>query len=236
MAVTLTLEQLADHLRIERAAVASGTILAGILSEMLALATATVEKYAVDAPESALNVAAARMVGYAYDAPPAPAATAYAAIMVNSGAASLLNPWRSARAEIVPAIGLPVAEPEPTPTPTPETILTPAYIPHPGSHFRYVGWSIDTTVTSGELANGQQYSGDDLTIPDGGPGHVWFAVDADAGYPDALFYQGNPTNLLSVYTRQAGMVTVNQVDYLVGISSLLGENAEGIVIQLRYNP
>ena len=98
MAVTLTLEQLADHLRIERAAVAVGTPVNTVLAEMLALATATVEQYAVSAPDSAHNIAAARMVGYAFDAPPAAAMTAYAAIMLNSGAAHFLNPWRSARA------------------------------------------------------------------------------------------------------------------------------------------
>ena len=105
MAVTLTLEQLADHLRIERAAVAIGTPQNTVLAEMLALATATVEQYAVSAPDSAHNIAAARMVGYAFDAPPAAAMTAYAAIMLNSGAASLLNPWRAASGGMTTATG-----------------------------------------------------------------------------------------------------------------------------------
>ena len=103
MAVTLTLEQLADHLRIERAAVAVDTPVNTVLAEMLALATATVEQYAVSAPDSAHNIAAARMVGYAYDSPPAAAMTAYAAAMVNSGAAHFLNPWKSARAGMTEA-------------------------------------------------------------------------------------------------------------------------------------
>ena len=101
MAVTLTLEQLADHLRIERAAVAAGTPVNVVLSEMLALATATVEQYAPDAPDSAHNIATARMVGYLYDSPPASAGGAYASGFLYSGAARALGEWRVARSELV---------------------------------------------------------------------------------------------------------------------------------------
>ena len=235
MAVTLTLEQLADHLRIERVAVAAGTPQNTVLTEMLALAAATVEQYAVSAPDSAHNIAAARMVGYAFDAPPAASMTAYGVIFVNSGAASLLNPWRSARADAVPAIGL-------TPTVTddeePETPLiptNPVHPVHPGTHNRYVGWIVGTPVTANVVSNGQLFTADMLTIPDGGPGRVFFAVPEDIGYPDSLHYGNSNLNELPSYSEQADTVEVEGAQYIVGVSDAeLAETAEGIIITLGY--
>ena len=210
----------------------------GILTRQRSVAESMIERYANGAPTDVKDEAAVLTVGHLYEMPVGQRNHANA--MRQSGAMSLLAFWRSPTSAVV-GITDETADDDDgdggAGTATPETPLTPAVGPHPGTHYRYIGWSLDTTVTPGEVANGQQYSGDDLTIPDGGPGYVWFAVEADAGYPDALYYAGNPTNLIGVYTQQAGVVTVNQVDHLVGISaSLLGENAEGIVIQLRYNP
>ncbi len=205
----------------------------GIVEGLRSVADELINLYAPDAPDSVKDEAAVRFVGYLYDAPHAGAGV-HPDAMRNSGAMSLLAWWHEGGAYAADGA---VDADDTTAPETPESPLTPAYTPHPGTHYRYIGWSIDTTVTPGEVANGQQYSGDDLTIPDGGPGYVWFAVEAAAGYPDALYYAGNPTNLIGVYTQQAGVVEANLVDHLVGISaSLLGENAEGIVIQLRYNP
>ena len=208
----------------------------GILTRQHSVAESMIERYANGAPSDVKDEAAVLMVGHLYEMPIGQRSHANA--MRQSGAMSLLSFWRTAGSTIV---GVPepadVDDGDDTVPLTPETPSTPVVGPHPGTHYRYIGWSLDTVVTPGEVANGQQYSGDDLTIPDGGPGYVWFVVEAAAGYPDALYYAGNPTNLIGVYTQQAGVVTVNMVDHLVGISaSLLGENAEGIVIQLRYNP
>ena len=105
MAVTLTLEQLADHLRIERAAVGINDPRRTLLVELLQAGTHTIERCAPDAPTDVQNLAASRFAGYSYDAPPAPSGAAYAAVFVNSGAAHLLNPWRTARAALVPTTG-----------------------------------------------------------------------------------------------------------------------------------
>ena len=94
MAVTLTLEQLADHLRIERAAVASGDPRRTILVELMQACMERVEQYAPDAPRDTQNLAVARFAGYVYDAPSASAGATYGPAFLNSGAVSLLNPWR----------------------------------------------------------------------------------------------------------------------------------------------
>ena len=69
MAVTLTLEQLADHLRIERAAIGAGEPTRTILVELMQVATERVEQYAPNAPRDTQNLAVARFAGYVYDAP-----------------------------------------------------------------------------------------------------------------------------------------------------------------------
>ena len=115
MAVTLTLEQLADHLRIERAAVASDDVRRTILVELMQACTERVEQYAPDAPRDTQNLAVARFAGYVYDAPSASAGATYGPAFLNSGAVSLLNPWRGGRAAAV----------------HPETTLTPATPPPP---------------------------------------------------------------------------------------------------------
>ena len=99
MPVTITLPSLADHLRIERSAIADGTPQHTIVAELLNVATETVERYAGDTtPNSCLNLAVAQLCKYLYDQPNAPKGPGYASAIVNSGAAHLLHPWRAARA------------------------------------------------------------------------------------------------------------------------------------------
>ena len=125
MAVTLTLEQLADHLRIERAAIGTGDVRRTILVELMQAGTAFVEQYAPDAPRDIQNLALARFAGYAYDAPSAPAGGTYAAMWLNSGCVGLLNPWRDARADYVPATGTTTPATAPTTPDTPDTPVDP---------------------------------------------------------------------------------------------------------------
>ena len=99
MPVTITLPSLADHLRIERSAIADGTPQHTIVANLLDLATETVNQYAGDAtPNSCLNLAVAQICKYLYDQPNAPKGPRYASAIVNSGASGLLNRWRKAGA------------------------------------------------------------------------------------------------------------------------------------------
>ena len=69
-----------------------------ILRRLHAVATAHVTRHAPDAPEDVQDEATIRIVGYLYDQPNAGRSIAYANALRNSGAASLLLPWREHRA------------------------------------------------------------------------------------------------------------------------------------------
>ena len=128
MAVTLTLEQLADHLRIERAAIGAGEPARTILVELMQVGTERVEQYAPDAPRDTQNLAVARFAGYVYDAPSASAGATYGPAFLNSGAVSLLNPWRRAGAGMVhPVPGPPVVTEETDLEPTATPVVTETY-------------------------------------------------------------------------------------------------------------
>ena len=74
-----------------------------ILSRLLSVATAIVERYAPDAPQDVCDEAEIRICGYLYDRPPEASSRGMSA-MLHSGAQSLLAPWRNP--------GLPVPEDE----------------------------------------------------------------------------------------------------------------------------
>ena len=80
MPVTLTLEQLADHLRLDRAAATATDLRYTVLLSLFESGKAEVELYAPSAPVAVQNQALAQLVGYRYDAPPAGrgGSTAYA--------------------------------------------------------------------------------------------------------------------------------------------------------------
>ena len=67
------------------------------VTRLTATAKALIERYAPDAPTAICNEACIRVVGYLYDMLTAPSGTAYANALRNSGAASLLLPWRAHR-------------------------------------------------------------------------------------------------------------------------------------------
>ena len=99
MPVTITLSDLADHLRIDRSVIADGTPQHTIVADLLDLATETVNEYAgVSTPNSCLNLAVTQLCKYLYDQPNAPKGPGYASAIVNSGASGLMNPWRKAGA------------------------------------------------------------------------------------------------------------------------------------------
>lgn len=64
-----------------------------ILTRLRGTATALVEKYAEDAPDTIKDEAAIRVAGWLYDRPPDAATRGHSA-MLHSGAQSLLAPWR----------------------------------------------------------------------------------------------------------------------------------------------
>ena len=98
MPVTITLDAVANHARIDLPADADDPI-RRVLADHLATATEAVEGYAPDAPDSAHNIAAAKYAAWLYDAPTAPPRGLQSAPMVLCGAVALLNPWRTARAD-----------------------------------------------------------------------------------------------------------------------------------------
>ena len=69
-----------------------------VLTRLLAVGIAIVEKTAPNAPEDVRDQATVRLVGYLLDAPNTPAGIALADALTNSGAYSLLFPWKEARA------------------------------------------------------------------------------------------------------------------------------------------
>lgn len=114
MAVTVTLAQLAVHLRLsDDPATAPTGAEAVVLGRVLASATAMVERYAPAAPEALQNEAAVRLCGWLYDSDPSGSNPGGPAAMKSSGAVALLAPYRVRRAGAIG--GDPVASPAPTP-------------------------------------------------------------------------------------------------------------------------
>ena len=93
MAVTLTVAELVAALRLlgtdEETAQAT---------RLLAYASERVSKHAPDAPDVTQNEAVIRLAGYLFDMPFAPAGARYANALRNSGAGSMLLPYRIHRA------------------------------------------------------------------------------------------------------------------------------------------
>ena len=93
MAVTLTVTELLAALRL-----GSGTEETAEATRLLAYASGAVAKYAPDAPDTAHNEAVIRVAGYLFDQPFTSRDSAYANALRNSGAASILLPYRIHRA------------------------------------------------------------------------------------------------------------------------------------------
>ena len=95
MPVTLTLEQLADHLRLDRAAATSTDERYTVLFSLFESGKAEVDRYAPDAPTAVQNEALALLAGYRYDAPPGGRGGSPANAFQNSGAQALLAAYHS---------------------------------------------------------------------------------------------------------------------------------------------
>ena len=92
MAVTVT--QLQTALRLDGA---STPEISAVLTRLIGVGTAYVEKVASGAPDDIKDESIIRMASYLYDQPPAPSGMRYSAAFRNSGAAALVAPWRSRR-------------------------------------------------------------------------------------------------------------------------------------------
>ena len=100
MAVTLTLGDLAVHLRLTVDPTEIPAAYMDILTETLATASAHVEEYAgADTPQACQDEGAIRMAGYLVDAPAFFRSPALA--FRNSGCESLLAPWHVIRTAMV---------------------------------------------------------------------------------------------------------------------------------------
>ena len=97
MAINLT--ELAAALRLGDGVAEPVEPVKGVLTRLLAAAESLVDKYAPDVPAAIQDEAVTRLVGYTYDRPDSPRGSGYAAAWLNSGAASLVAPWRIHRVE-----------------------------------------------------------------------------------------------------------------------------------------
>ena len=210
MAVTLTLEQLADHMRLDRAAIASGDPRRTILVELLQACTERVELYAPDAGRDTQNLAVTVFAAYIFDGPPqrggAPGATN---AFVFSGARAMLALWRAPVSAVVGDGGVStttptVTTPTPTPTPPPTPTPTPAATRYFGTRrVRTIPGvppvaAADTIFSESEYLNGVEFTGLRFRIPDLAPAtpllnaYVFgIAVPEGEEITSIIFEQGN---------------------------------------------
>ncbi len=97
MAVTITDVELAAELRIGDGATALDAPLAGIINRLLGTASAIAEEYAPDAPPMVQDEAVVRISGLLYDNAPE-GNRRFSDVLANSGAISILSPFRVLRA------------------------------------------------------------------------------------------------------------------------------------------
>ena len=227
MAVTLTVAKLAARMRISAdPAVAPSEPILGILTGILATAKGEVEGYAPAAPEEPQNEATIRMAGWLYESSPLTQGNPF----IHSGARALLSRYHTSAPVNTGIL--------PSPVGVTETIIVPSHPVNPGNHKRYIGWSDDVAVTQAELDVAVSFNSDVLTVPTRvANGYLWFSVPDSEGYPDSLIRQGNPTNQISFFAEQAGMLTAEGDDYLVGLNPNLLNPASlsGQTITLGYS-
>ena len=101
MSVTRSIEQLAADLRIGDGVTAPTGPTAVLLARIAATATAMVEQYAPDAPDTIHNESFVRLAGWLFDSDPSGATPGGPAAMRASGAASLLSPYKVRRGGLI---------------------------------------------------------------------------------------------------------------------------------------
>ena len=181
--------------------------LLGILHRQLRAAENQVNRYAPAAPEENRDEAVIRTVGYYFERPDS------SNPFVLSGARSLLADWHV-------LVSVPLSATATVTDTAPETVLVPSHPVHPGTHFRYMGWSDGASVDAGELAAGTSFASDVLTVPNRATaGYLWAAFDASVGVPDSAFLDGNPTNQIGNWRQQGGTLDRGGIDYDILIST-----------------
>ena len=196
--MALTTAQIAVALRITADPnIAPAEPLLSILHRQLQTAVSLVDLYAPAAPEHIRDEAAIRLTGYLYEM--APTGNVSQSPIRHSGALPLLSPYH------VPTpmnTGSPLA-----PIAIPETPINPYIPPHTGTHYRYIGWSDDQTVSQVELDGAARFDSDILMSPAlAVSGYLFIGTPQDIGYPDSILIDGNSTNLVGAFARQTGFL------------------------------
>ena len=100
--MALTVAQLGEAMRLDSPLPAP---ISTIVTRLLAVGNARVDKLADDAPEEVKDQAIVQFVAYCYDSPHAGSRMNYAAAWRNSGAASIVAPWVARRGVLVEDAG-----------------------------------------------------------------------------------------------------------------------------------
>ena len=196
--MALTTAEIAAALRITADPnIAPAEPLLSILHRQLQTAVSLVDGYAPAAPEHVRDEAAIRLTGYLYEM--APTGNVSQSPIRHSGALPLLAPWRA----LTPLnTGSPL-----TPIAIPETPINPYIPPHVGTHYRYIGWSDDQTVSQVELDAAARFDSDILMSPAlAVSGYLFIGVPQDIGYPDSILLDSNNTNIVGSFARQTGFL------------------------------
>ena len=213
MALTITVAEVAAAIRLTADNEPPPEPQLTILHRQLRVAESEIEGYAAGAPNNTKDEAAILYVGYLYDAPPL--GSRQANVFRLSGAMSLLSRWHVGVSQTV---GDPTVED--APTTTPESTINPSHPVHPGTHYRYAGWSDDGVITQAELDAAAQFTGDVLTVPTrASNGYFFFGVDLVPGYPDSILLDGNPTNQISNFLEQTAQLAREGNTVIIGIST-----------------
>ena len=114
--MAVTIPQLAARLRLGDGQTAPPDPIAGMLAEYLVVAEDLIAVYAPLAPEAVRDAAAVRITGYLYDTPPQGGRQMIGNAMFASGAASLLDLYRSPRGTVVSRQDETAGTPAPAPT------------------------------------------------------------------------------------------------------------------------
>ena len=157
MTITLSLEQLADHLRLDREAVDVGDPRRTILVELWQAGADRIELYAPDAPKDTKNLALACFAGYKYDSPPTFAGDVFRL----SGAQGLLAPWR---VPVFATVGGTTAPSAATGDTTGETDLEPSE-PETAPATRYLAVKATNDFDADDYLHGVEFTGDQVTVP-----------------------------------------------------------------------
>ena len=230
MPLILTVAELAAAIRVTTsAATPPSEPHLSILHRLLRVAENLIDGYAVGAIDELKSEAAILTIGYLYDAPPVQRNPANA--FVNSGAKALLS---GSHVPVTATVGGPVA----VAVSLPDTTLNPSHPVHPGTHYRYMGWSDNGIISQVELDAAARFTSDVLTVPNRATaGYIFFGVEASPGFPDSALLDGNPTNQITNFLQQAGTLMRDTEFVVIGVSTAeLSAAMSGRVWTLGYGP